>query len=66
MTDEFLEEHFKTLLYSLGECNWNVLTDEAWNEFINNDKPFNEAQLNDLRLFVKDLLYDLADKIEVK
>ncbi len=62
MTDEFLEEHFKTLLYDFGECNWNIITEDAWNKYINRDDPFDEKQLQDLRHFVKNLIDEMTDK----
>lgn len=62
MTDKFLEEQFKTLLYDFGECNWNILTEDSWNKYINRDEPFNEKQLQYLRVFVKTLLDELTDE----
>jgi hypothetical protein len=64
MTDKFLEEEFKTLLYNFGEINWNILTPEAWDKYINKDEPFNETQLEELRSFVKNFLDFLTDKPE--
>jgi len=64
MTDKFIEEKFKELLYDFGEINWQILTNEARNEYINNDKKFTEKQLKDCRDFVKGLLDELTDKDE--
>jgi hypothetical protein len=64
MTDKYLEEKFKELIYDFGEINWNIITTDAWNKYINEDEPFNEIQLKDLRRFVKDLLDSITDKPE--
>jgi hypothetical protein len=64
MTDKYLEEKFKELIYDFGEINWNIITPDAWNKYINEDEPFNEIQLKDLRNFVKDLLDSITDKPE--
>ena len=57
MTNEFLEQKIKELLYHFGEINWNILTTEAWDKYINNHESFNEKQFEDLRHFI----YDIAD-----
>jgi hypothetical protein len=62
MTNELLERNFKTLLYDFGEINWGILTEGAWDRFINKDIPFNEKQLENLRQFVDDLLDELKDE----
>ena len=62
MTNDLLERNFKTLLYDFGEINWEVLTECAWDRFINKDVPFNEKQLENLRQFVDNLLDELKDE----
>lgn len=57
-----LEKRFKELLYCLGERNWNILTDEAWDKYINQDTPFTEKQMDDLKHFVLNLLGDRVEK----
>lgn len=64
MTDEYLEQKFKELIYDFGEINWSIIDKDAWQKFINKDERFNEQQLKDLRGFVKDLLDELTDKPE--
>jgi hypothetical protein len=61
MTNEFLEEKFKELLYHFGEINWDILTTKAWNKYINNRESFNEKQFEDLRHFT----YDIADEFAI-
>jgi len=64
MTDEYLEQKFKELIYHFGEINWSIIDKDAWQKFINKDEKFNEQQLKDLRFFVKDLIDELTDKPE--
>jgi hypothetical protein len=64
MTDRFLEKTFKELIYIFGEHNWDIIKDEAWTKFINNDEPFTPEQLKDLKLFTKGLLEFLNDEPE--
>jgi hypothetical protein len=66
MTNQFLEQKFKELIYEFGEINWDIIKTESWDEYINNEKPFNEKQLEGLRLFIKDLLDCLTDEPEPK
>ena len=47
-----LEENFRTLLYDLGECNWRILTPEAWDKYINRHEPFTEKQIQDIKDFL--------------
>ena len=42
MTDDFLQEIFPSLVYDFGEVNWNIITKEAWDKYINNGQKFNE------------------------
>jgi hypothetical protein len=60
MTNEFLEQKIKELLYHFGEINWNILTTEAWDKYINNHESFNEKQFEDLRHFTYDIADDFA------
>jgi len=61
MTNDFLEEKFKELIYFFGEINFNIIKAESWDKLINEDEKFNEVQLNDLRHWVKDFLDELTD-----
>jgi hypothetical protein len=61
MTNDFLEEKFKELIYIFGEINFNIIKAESWDKLINEDEKFNEVQLNDLRHWVKDFLDELTD-----
>ena len=54
-----LEKRFKEILYCLGERDWDILTTEAWDKYINQDTPFNEKQMEDIKYFVDLLLEDL-------
>lgn len=60
ITDEYLDKMFKELFYDLGECNFNVLTSEAWDKFINYNESFNEKQLECFRYFIENLLEHAA------
>jgi hypothetical protein len=64
ITDEFLEEQFKTLLYDFAEIDWDILTEEANEKYFGKGKEekFNEKQLNCLRGFVKNFMDDLTEK----
>lgn len=59
---ETLEYQFKKLLYHFGEINWDILTSEAWNDYINNDKKFNDKQIEDLNHFVTNLIETIEEK----
>jgi hypothetical protein len=61
MTNDFLEEKFKELIYIFGEINFNIIKAESWDKLINEDEKFNEVQLSDLRHWVKDFLDELTD-----
>ena len=62
MTNQFLEQKFKELIYHFGEVNWDIIKTESWDKYINNQESFTEKQFEDLRYFVKDLLDCLTDK----
>jgi hypothetical protein len=62
MTNQFLEQKFKELIYNFGEVNWNIIKTKSWDKYINNQESFSEKQFEDLRHFVKDLLDCLTDE----
>lgn len=62
MTNKFLEQKFKELIYNFGEVNWDIIKTESWDKYINNQESFSEKQFEDLRHFVKDLLDCLTDE----
>ena len=62
MTNQFLEQKFKELIYHFGEVNWDIIKTESWDKYINNEESFTEKQFEDLRHFVKDLLDCLTDE----
>ena len=62
MTNKFLEQKFKELIYDFGEVNWDIIKTESWDKYINNQEPFTEKQFEDLRHFVKNLLDCLTDE----
>jgi hypothetical protein len=62
MTNKFLEETFKELIYIFGEINWNIIKNESWDKYINKDEPFNEKQFDELR----HIAYDIADDYAIE
>ncbi len=62
MTNQFLEQKFKELIYHFGEVNWDIIKTESWEKYINNQESFTEVQFEDLRYFVKDLFDCLTDE----
>ena len=56
MTDEYLQQKFGELIYELGEINFNAIKDDFWQKHINENKNFNEKQLECLRYFAEDLI----------
>lgn len=62
MTNQFLEQKFKELIYLFGEVNWDIIKTESWDQYINNQESFTEKQFEDLRHFVKDLFDCLTDE----
>lgn len=64
ITDEFLEEQFKTLLYDFAEINWDILSKEANEKYFGKQdgEKFNKKQLDDLRGFIKNFMEELTDK----
>jgi hypothetical protein len=61
MTNEYLQEKFKELIYELGEINFNAIKDDFWQKYINENQKFNEKQLECLRRFAEDFLEDLIE-----
>jgi len=62
MTDEFIQQKFKELFYMLGEEDFNVIKNESWDLYINKNHPFNDKQLEELRIWLKMLLDESTDK----
>jgi hypothetical protein len=62
MTDEFIEQKFKELFYMFGEEDFNVIKNESWDLYINENHPYNKKQLEELRTWLKGLLDELTDK----
>lgn len=62
MTNEFIEEKFKELIYDLGEVNFDIIKKESWDKYINRNEKFNDKQIKSLREFIKCFLDDLTDE----
>ena len=52
MTDKEIAQKFSELIYCLGERDFNAIKTEFWNDYINNDKPFNEDQMQTFKWFL--------------
>lgn len=52
MTDKEIEQKFKELIYELGEINFNAITNEFWDKYINRHEPFNEIQMKTFKSFL--------------
>jgi Fe-S cluster biosynthesis and repair protein YggX len=61
MTNDFLQQKIGEIIYILGERNFNVIKDEAWQKYINEHQPFNEKQLNEFRLYMESLVEDFTE-----
>lgn len=61
MTNDFIEEKFKELIYDFGEIDFDIIKKESWEKYINRNEKFNEKQIKILRDFVKQFLDDLTD-----
>ena len=66
MTNEYIQQKFSELLYELGECNFNVLTDEAWQTYVNENKKFSEKQLQLLKRFAEDIVQEELTELSQK
>jgi hypothetical protein len=66
MTNEFLEQKFKELIYIFGEVDWDIIKTECWDKYINDQESFTKKQIEDLRYFVKDLFDGLTDEPKPK
>lgn len=55
ISDDVLEDKFKELFYCLGEANWNILTVEAWDNYINKNQTFNDKQIEELKYFINEI-----------
>lgn len=56
MTDKYIQQKFSELIYELGECNFNAITTEFWNKYINYNEPFNQEQLEIFKYFAEDII----------
>lgn len=63
MTNEFIEQKFKELIYDFGEIDFNIIKYESWDKYINKGEKFNEKQIKCLREFIKSFLDDLTDEV---
>ena len=45
MTNEEKQDLFKSLIYDLGEADFNAINHEFWEKYINKNEPFNEKQM---------------------
>ena len=58
MTEDFIEEKFKELIYVLGEIDFDIIKKESWDKYINRDESFNSKQIESLRYFTEELMED--------
>ena len=61
MTNELIQQKFGELIYMLGEIDFQMISSEAQDKYINQNQPFNETQLKALREWTKDLLAKLTN-----
>ena len=62
VSDKFLEENLGSLIYILGERNFDCIKKEFWHEKCNENKPFTQEQLDDFRGFLVSMFDDLFYK----
>ena len=66
MTNEYIQQKFSELLYELGECNFDILTSEAWQTYVNGNKKFSEKQLQILKEFAEDIVQEELTELSKK
>ena len=66
MTNEYIQQKFSELLYELGECNFDVLSSEAWQTYVNGNKKFSEKQLQILKEFAEDIVQQELTELSQK
>ena len=66
MTNEYIQQKFSELLYELGECNFDILTSEAWQTYVNGNKKFSEKQLQILKEFAEDIVQQELTELSQK
>lgn len=65
MTDKYIQDKFKELIYSFGNVKGDeIISQEGWNNFILEDKDFSEFQINEIRSWIKSLFDEITDKPE--
>ena len=63
MTNNYIQEKFKELIYSL--CNVKgdeIVSQKAFDNFINKEKDFSDFQIKEIRLWIKSLFDEITDE----
>lgn len=56
MKNEFLQQKLGELIYILGECDFNVIKPETWQLHINENKDFNDKQIQIFKEYITELV----------
>jgi hypothetical protein len=59
MTNEYLQQKLGELIYLLGEVNFNFIKNDVWEKHINNNEKFNDKQINEIKSYLEDFLFDI-------
>ena len=59
MTNKYLQQKLGELVYLLGEIDFNFIKNEVWEKHINNNEDFNEKQIQEIRDYLEDFLFDI-------
>ena len=64
MTNEYLQQKLGELIYILGEVNFNFIKNDVWEKHINNNEKFNDKQINEMKSYLEDFLFDINNNSE--
>jgi len=59
MTNEYIQQKLGELIYLLGEVNFNFIKNDVWEKHINNNEKFNDKQINEIKSYLEDFLFDI-------
>lgn len=59
MTNEYIQQKLGELIYILGEVNFNFIKNDVWEKHINNNEKFNDKQINEIKSYLEDFLFDI-------
>ena len=65
MTDKYIQDKFKELIYSFGNVKGgDIITREAWEKYIIESDDLSQEVIKEIRLWVKSLFDEITDEPE--